>query len=792
MPYLYQIPVYNGIKMHKFLKKIAFLTISLLLLFSLTIFAVLWSFSNNIPDYKFLKNYKPPVSSKVYSGNGDLVADFSTEKRIFVPYSSIPKKVINAFLSAEDKNFFSHPGVDAKGVIRASINNIKNILTSKRLEGASTITQQVAKNFLLSNEVSINRKIKEAILAFRIERALSKERILELYLNQIYLGSGAYGVAAASLEYFDKSIKELNYEESALLAALPKAPSRYNPYRDIDLAKFRRNLVLKNLLDNEFINKNEYNELKKKEINLKKKKKIFLEDSQYYIEDVRKNIIETLTYEKVYKQGFNINTPINLELQKIATESLRNGLIKYDKRKGWRGALDNRIYSSKWFDGLEKYDLEKSISWELSIIKKINKFSAEIETQDKKQGVIEYKDISWTKKEFNQLFKTGDVIYTEKTKDNKYSLRQLPKINGGIVVMDPFTGRVLALSGGFSFKNSEFNRATQALRQPGSAFKPFVYALALENNYTPSSLVLDAPLVLDQGSDLKMWKPENYGKKFYGPSTLRVGLEKSRNLMTVRIAQNLGIDKVVNFSKKLGIYENPQELLSISLGSAETTLIKLTSAYSAFINGGKLVEPVLIDRIQDSEGNTILNNDKRTCSNCDQISFISNMYPKINDNYEQVFSSQTAYQITSLLEGVIKRGTGKKLNKLKLNLAGKTGTTNENTDAWFIGYTSNLVIGVYVGMDNPKSLGKFETGSKTALPIFENFIKKAVKKSDARPFKVSDGIVMMVIDSQSGQKAGFSSKDTIIEAYKGKNVVEGNILYSNKNKLDINNTLKFY
>ena len=357
------------------------------------------------------------------------------------------------------------------------------------------------------------------------------------------------------------------------------------------------------------------------------------------------------------------------------------------------------------------------------------------------------------------MFKTGDVIYVEKIKDNKFSLKQLPKINGGIVVMDPFTGRVLALSGGFSFKNSEFNRATQALRQPGSAFKPFVYALALENNYTPSSLVLDAPLVLDQGSDLKMWKPENYGKKFYGPSTLRVGLEKSRNLMTVRIAQNLGVDKVVNFSKKLGIYENPEELLSISLGSAETTLIKLTSAYSAFVNGGKLVEPVLIDRVQDSEGNTIVNNDKRTCSNCDQISFILvKMYPKINDNYEQVFSSQTAYQITSILEGVIKRGTGKKLNKLKLNLAGKTGTTNENTDAWFIGFTSNLVIGVYVGMDNPKPLGKFETGSKTALPIFENFIKKAVKKSDARPFKVSDGIVMMVIDSKQVKKQDFPLK----------------------------------
>ena len=778
--------------MSKLIKNIFITFVSFSLLFAIILFVVLWNFSNDIPDYKLLKNYKPPVSSKVYSGDGELVADFSKEKRIFVPYNSIPKNVINAFLSAEDKNFFSHPGVDAKGVLRAVVNNVKNILTSKRLEGASTITQQVAKNFLLTNEVSLNRKIKEAILAFRIERALSKERILELYLNQIYLGSGAYGVAAASLEYFDKSIKELNYEEASLLAALPKAPSKYNPYRDIKLAKFRRDLVLRNLFDNNFINKSTYQALKKKEINLKKKKKIFLEDAQYYIEDVRKNIIEKLSYEKVYKQGFNINTPINLELQKIATESLRNGLIKYDKRKGWRGVLANKKYSPDWFKGLEKFNLENSINWEISIVKKVNQFSAEIETQNNYKGIIEYKDISWTKKEFDELFKQGDLIYVEKVKNDKFSLKQIPKINGGIVVMDPYSGRVLALSGGFSFKNSEFNRATQALRQPGSAFKPFVYALALENKYTPSSLVLDAPLVLDQGSDLKLWKPENYGKKFYGPSTLRIGLEKSRNLMTVRIAQNLGVKKIVNFSKELGIYQNPQELLSISLGSAETTLLKLTSAYSAFVNGGKLVKPIIIDRVQDSEGNTIVNNYKRYCSDCDQISFTTNKYPEIKDNFKQVFSAQTAYQVTSLLEGVIHRGTGRKLKKLKLNLAGKTGTTNENTDAWFIGYTSNFVVGVYVGMDNPKSLGKFETGSKTALPIFENFIKKAVKKSDARPFKVSDGITMMIVDSLTGQKANFFSKDTIMEAYKSKNVVDGKVLYSNKNRLDENNVLKFY
>ncbi len=778
--------------MSKIYKNILIIISSFFLLSSIVILGILWTFSNNIPDYKFLKNYKPPVSSKVYSGKGELVADFSKEKRIFVPYRSIPKNVINAFLSAEDKNFFSHPGVDAKGVLRAVINNIQNIIQSKRLEGASTITQQVAKNFLLTNEVSLNRKIKEAILAFRIERALSKERILELYLNQIYLGSGAYGVAAASLVYFDKSIKELSYSEAALLAALPKAPSKYNPYRNIELAKFRRNLVLKNLLDNNFIKIEKYEKLKNEEIILKKSKKVYLEDAQYFIEDIRKNIIEKLTYEKVYKQGFNINTPINLELQKFATESLRKGLTNYDKRKGWRGPLTNKRYNNDWFDNLDKFKLEKSIGWQIAIIKTFDKFSATVELEDKTLGKIEYKDITWTKKEFDELFKIGDIIYVKKLSKNNYSLKQLPKINGGIVVMDPYTGRVFALSGGFSFKNSEFNRATQALRQPGSAFKPFVYALALEKEYTPTSLVLDAPLVLDQGVDLKLWKPENYGKKFYGLSTVRVGLEKSRNLMTVRIAQNLGIDKVAKFSKELGIYENPEELLSISLGSAETTLMKLTSAYSAFINGGKLVKPILIDRIQDSEGNTLINNENRTCTNCDQISFLSNDYPKIKDNYKQVFSPQTAYQITSLLEGVVQRGTGKKLKKLKLNLAGKTGTTNENTDTWFIGFTSNLVIGVYVGMDNPQPLGKYETGSKTALPIFENFVKKAVKKYDARPFKVPQGITMMVVDSLTGQKAKFSSKDTILEAYKKNNVVDGEVLYSNYNRLDTNNILKFY
>jgi len=777
--------------MHQFIKNTFILVLSFGLLSALTIIAVLWAFSNNLPDYKFLKNYKPAVSSKVYSGDGELVNDFSSEKRIFVPYNSISKKVVNSFLSAEDKNFFSHPGVDAKGVLRAVVNNVSNLVTSRRLEGASTITQQVAKNFLLTNEVSLNRKIKEAILAFRIERALSKQRILELYLNQIYLGEGTYGVASASLEYFDKSINELNYEEAALLAALPKAPSRYNPYKNIELAKFRRDLVLKNLLENKYINEKNYNEFVNNKINLKKIKKTFTEDTSYYVEDIRKNVVDKLGFNKVYKQGLNISTPINLDLQKIAIKSLREGLISYDRRKGWRGPVSNSKNLDIWNNDLNKYRLEKSINWDLAIVKRIDKFLIEIETEKKISGIIKYENITWIKKEFNEVLKVGDIIYVENLTKNIFALRQLPEVNGGIVVMDPFTGRVLALSGGFSFKKSEFNRATQALRQPGSAFKPFIYALALENGYTPSTLILDAPLVLEQGSDLKMWKPENYGKKFYGPSTLRMGLEKSRNLMTVRIAQDLGLKKIVNFSKQLGIYENPSELLSISLGSAETTLLKLTSAYSSFVNGGKLVKPIMIDRIQDSEGNTIFNNEKRKCLNCDQISFLSSNYPKIEDEFLQIFSAETAYQMTSILEGTVQNGTGKNLKDLKLDLGGKTGTTNSNTDTWFVGFTSKLAIGVFVGSDNPKSLGKYETGAKTALPIFKSFVKDAVKKEDARPFKVVGNIIMRVIDPVTGKKADMRTKSTIIEAYKNlpnKNVANQDI----SNRLKNNNILRFY
>jgi penicillin-binding protein 1A len=547
------------------------------------------------------------------------------------------------------------------------------------------------------------------------------------------------------------------------------------------------------LFYNKYLNNQDYNKLIEQKVKLKKRKQILLEDARYYVEDIRKSVVNQFGFDRVYKQGFNIKTPINLELQNIATSSLRKGLESYDRRKGWRGALTNKKNSKNWKKNLDKFKLEKSISWDIAIVKKINKFSTIIETEKNFTGTINYESISWSKKEFNDLFNIGDIIYVKKIQDNEYDLKQLPKANGGIVVMDPFTGRVYALSGGFSFKKSEFNRATQALRQPGSAFKPFIYALALENNFSPTTLILDAPLVLEQGIDLKMWKPENYGKKFYGPSTLRMGLEKSRNLMTVRIAQELGIKKIVNFSKQLGIYDNPEELLSISLGSAETTLLKLTSAYCVFVNGGKKIKPILIDRIQDSEGKTFFNTETRTCKNCNQVSYTSKTIPKISDNFDQILSPQSAYQIISMLEGAVQRGTSKGLRNLNLDIAGKTGTTNKNNDTWFIGFTSKLVIGVYIGMDEPESLGRYETGAKTAMPVFKNFVKKAIKKKDAKPFKVAPNITMIVVEPFTGKKASFGSKETIIEVFKKKNINnEINSFGNIKDRLRKNNILKFY
>jgi len=745
-------------------------------------FSTLWYFSIGLPDYKKLSNYQPPISSRVYSNDGNLIAEYALEKRLFIPYESIPKKIINSFLSAEDKNFFNHPGVDAKGILRALIKNLSNISENKRLEGASTITQQVAKNFLLTNEVSLNRKIKEAILAFRIERAYSKERILELYLNQIYLGQGTYGIAAASLEYFDKSVKDLNYIESALLAALPKAPSRYDPFKYPDVAKFRRNLVLQNLEDNNYISKKQLKKFKNSEIKLKRRKIKILNEANSYTEEVRRSIKEKYGFKKLYSEGLSIRTPLNIDFQIQAITSLRKGIEAFDRRHGWRGPITNKIKNSNWQEIIKNLKIDPTLNWKKAEILSIAQNGISFKTLQGSRGNIDKKKIKWAvpnKKTIFDRFNVGDIIFVKK-ENNNWDLKQYPRVNGGIIAIDPYTGDVKALVGGFNFKSSEFNRVTQAKRQPGSAFKPIVYAAALENGYSPNTIILDAPFVESQGVGLKDWKPENYGKKFYGPSTLRKGIEYSRNLMTVRIAKALGVDKILNLSNKLEIYNDIPELLSVSLGAAETSLMNLTSAYASFVNGGRKINPNLITRIQDRRGKTIFKLENKKCIGCDKFLNDTKNFPIIQHENERVFSEETAYQMTSILEGAILRGTGKKLKDLKVPLAGKTGTTNNNFDAWFIGFSSNLVVGVYVGFDNPRTLGRYETGSKAALPIFKDFIKNALYKEDFKEFNIPQGIFLTSLNYDTGKKSSLGDKNTIIEALKLKDInnIDNNELIS--------------
>jgi len=771
------------IKFINFSVKFAIIFFVVLIFF---VFSTLWYFSVGLPDYKKLSNYQPPISSRVYSKDSKLIAEYALEKRLFIPFESIPKKVINSFLSAEDKNFFSHPGIDAKGILRAIIKNINNISQNKRLEGASTITQQVAKNFLLTNEVSFKRKIKEAILAFRIERAYTKERILELYLNQIYLGQGTYGIAAASLEYFDKSIKELNYSEAALLAALPKAPSKYNPYKYPKVSKFRRNLVLENLEQNNFISKKKLNELKASELKLKRKRIEIVNEANSYTEEVRRIVKDIYGFEKLYSQGLSISTPLNINYQIQALKSLRKGIEDYDRRQGWRGPITNKFKNKNWQKKILQNKLDPTLNWHLAEITSYEYNNVRFEIIDKKKdktkGIITYQNIKWSipkNKSLQDIHKIGDIIFVKKN-NNFWLLKQYPKVNGGIVALDPFTGEVLALVGGFNFKVSEFNRVTQAKRQPGSAFKPIVYAAALEKGFAPNSIILDAPFVESQGVGLKNWKPENYGKKFYGPSTFRKGIEYSRNLMTVRIAKILGLEEILNLSKKLNVYEEIPELLSVSLGAAETTLMNLTSAYAPFVNGGKKIEPKLISRIQDRRGRTIFQNQNRKCIGCDKFINEEIVLPKIENSNEQVISEESAYQMTSILQGAVKRGTAKKLRSLKVPLAGKTGTTNDNYDAWFIGFSSDLIIGVYIGYDQPKTLGKFETGSKAALPVFKDFVEKALYKEDFKEFHIPENIYLTSLNYDTGLKSSAGEKNVIIEALKSRDInnIDNNNLIS--------------
>lgn len=736
-----------------------------------------------IPDYRQLETYEPPVTTRLFAGDGQVMMEYAAEKRLFVPIEKIPDKVKHAFIAAEDKHFYTHSGIDYIGIVRAVLGNLKKIGTGRRPAGASTITQQVAKNFLLSSELSYTRKIKEAILARRIDKAFSKDHILELYLNEIYLGNRAYGVAAAAMNYFGKSLDDLTLDEIAYLAALPKGPNNYNPKTHYDAAVARRNWVISRMVEDGYADEKEAEEAKKRPLKVVERKSGFLKDTEYYSEEVRRTISRNFGDEALYQGGLIVRTTIDPRLQEIATKALRKGLLEYDRRHGWRGATTSIKIDENYKKSLADAKLTSGAeeSWKKAVVLKVTKDKAEIETADGATGEIPLSLLAWARHaekgqnmgpvptSVKQVLRKGDVIYVEKTSEKdkeNYNLRQIPEIEGGMAVMDPHTGKVLALVGGFSFAKSQFNRATQAYRQTGSTFKPFIYLTALELGYSPTDLILDAPFVLDQGEGLPKWKPVNFSKKFYGLMTLRRGVELSKNLMTVRLAQDIGMDKIVDMSKRIGVNDHLATYLSSSLGAADTRVINMVAAYAVIVNGGKKVPPYMIERIQDRKGRTIYRHEQTPCPDCKATKWENQPVPDFHVVREQVVDPLSAYQMTSILEGVATRGTGARLNGLHRHVAGKTGTTNETKDAWFVGFTPDLVAGVYVGYDEPISLGRSETGAHSALPIFYDFMAEALKNTPDTNFRIPEGIKLVRVNPQTGKPSSPSDSTVIIEALK--------------------------
>ena len=751
-------------KIYKLIRFVIISTISVSLISLFFLFYILWKFSSQLPSYENIINYQPNLSSRIYSSDGLLLKSYFLEERIFIPINRIPNKVKEAFISAEDKNFYSHYGIDLIAIMRAALTNLISISTDKRMVGASTITQQVVKNLLLTNELSYKRKIKEILLAIRIENILSKEKILELYLNDIYLGFGSYGIGTASLNYFNKSINELELHEIAFLASLPKAPNNYNPKTKYNNAIERRNWVLGRMFENGYIDKNKLVS-KLKPIEIFDRTGNFYNDADYYYEEIRKQLYEKYGRNTLYSKGLIVKTSINSRFQKFADESLLEGIINYEKKLGWKGTIENINYK-KFINNNKNYEKINPFpeKWIPVILdKKID--SQNLVVRD---NLNMYYDINlksdlniWIN---NHNFKLGDVFFIEVKKNNQIIIRQIPKINGGIVVMNPHNGDVLALSGGYSFKVSEFNRSTQAKRQPGSAFKPFVYIAALDEGYTPSTLILDAPYVVDQGPGLPKWKPANYTDEFYGLTTMRTGIEKSRNLMTVRLAHKLGMEKILEIAKNFGLGRDLTTQLSMSLGSGLVTLIEITNAYGMIANGGNKINPKIISSIYSKDGKIILNSTNTSCSGCNISDINSEIkIPKVNKKIKKVIDSRIAYQMTSMMEGVIQRGTAKKLKELDVAIAGKTGTTNDNKDTWFIGFTPNLVIGIYVGYDKPKNLGYKQTGSSVAVPIFKNLAEKIEINKKNIPFRVPSGISFVRIDPKTGIPS--NKKNTILEPF---------------------------
>ncbi|SFK46913.1 penicillin-binding protein 1A [Methylocapsa palsarum] len=738
---------------------------------------VIWTFERDLPDYTQLKNYEPPVMTRVHASDGSLVAEYARERRLYLPSDAIPARVKEAFLSAEDKNFYSHAGVDPEGIVR---NLIVLVQGGKRVQGASTITQQVAKNFLLTNERSIERKIREALLSFRIEGAYSKDKILELYLNQIYLGLGNYGVAAAALNYYGKSVHELTVAQVAYLAALPKAPNNYHPFQKRERAIERRNWVIDRMVENGYVSREEGEKSKAEPLGVNPRvlsPNAFA--AGFFAEEVRRELGEKYGEKKLYEGGLSVRTTLDPKMQLMARRALVDGLVRYDEAHGFRGPMRHIDISQDWGVPLaEVPNLGDVAPWRLAVVIDATESGARIGLQPRreKSGEIERERESgqlinagmrWTRGSGSRAsLGPGDVIYVEPVdgKPGQFRLRQIPEVSGGIIAMDPYTGRVFAMVGGFSFDQSEFNRATQALRQPGSSFKPIVYATALDNGYTPSSIILDAPIEIDQGPGLGVWRPENFEGKSGGPHTLRYGVEHSINQMTVRLARDVGMPLIAEYAKRFGIYDDLPPFLAMSLGSGETTLMRMTTAYSMLANGGRRIKASLIDRIQDRWGKTIYRHDERVCDGCDAAKWENQPEPKLIDKREQVLDPLTAYQITSIMEGVIQRGTGQSIKEVGKHLAGKTGTTNEAKDLWFVGFSPDLAVGVFMGYDQPRSLGDSAQAAQYTAPIFRDFMKMALKDKPDVPFRVPPGIKLISVDPKSGMRS--NGAGAILEAFK--------------------------
>ncbi len=730
--------------------------------------AMFWMYARDLPDHQDLASYAPKTISRIYSGQGNLIDEFAEERRLFAPAEQIPDLVKHAFISAEDKHFYQHKGYDARGIVAAAIEAIRS--RGQNVRGASTITQQVMKNFLLSGDRTFERKIKELILATRIEKTLSKERILELYLNEIFLGQNSYGVAAAAQSYFNKTLGELGPAEAAYLAALPKAPSNYHPVRDMERAVARRNFVLQEMYENGYLTKVEYEQASAAPLRTVQNGDFppfdaSLPPRSYFTDEIRRQLSRDFGTEEFFGGGLTIRATVDPELQKAAAAALRAGLEEFDRNQGvWRGtgktigkaSLDD---PAQWREALADTDVPRDIDgWHPAVVLEVEEMQLRVGIEGvdlSEAATIPRDDIAWMKGDFFDNFQAGDVVHVRRLTDDegnfiRWSLRQVPELQGAFIAMDVNTGRVLAMQGGFSYQDSVFNRATQATRQPGSNFKPFVYAAALDSGFTPATIVIDAPIEVDTGNGI--WRPQNASQKFYGPTPLRTGIVRSRNLMTVRIAQEIGMETVADYAERFGVYDRMEPFLANALGAQETTLYRIAAAYAMFANGGERVEPTLVDRVQDRWGRTIYRHDKRFCEECDVRNLPEGEAPYISSQREQVINAITAYQITSMMEGVVQRGTASGVIDLPVPIAGKTGTTNDARDVWFTGFSSNIVAGCYMGFDQPRSMGRGAYGASMCGPVFNRFMKTAIEKHGGSEFDVPPGGHFIKIDRFTGAR----------------------------------------